>query len=91
MFVVWGNPREGASGILLKFPAGADAGWHWHSAAYLGIVIQVPHTGGPGSVWSQPAGQVHDDKCEKGADCIEFAYFEGKLDFNPEDSAYRFL
>jgi hypothetical protein len=27
------------------------------------------------------------DKCEKGGDCIEFAYFEGKLDFNPEDSS----
>ena len=27
-------------------------------------------TGGPGSVWSQPARQVHDDKCEEGGDCI---------------------
>jgi quercetin dioxygenase-like cupin family protein len=88
MFVVWGNPREGASGLLLKFPAGADAGWHSHSAAYHGIVIQgsathtvkgaAPQTGGPGSVWSQPAGQVHNDKCEKGGDCIEFRVFRGQ-------------
>jgi quercetin dioxygenase-like cupin family protein len=100
MFVVWGNPKEGPSGILLKFPAGADAGWHTHTAAYQGIVIQgkathtvkgaAPQTGGPGSVWSQPAGQVHDDKCEAGGDCIEFADFDGKLDFIPVDSSYRY-
>src|SRR2546425_539414 len=34
MFVVWGNPNRGASMILLKFPAGTDVGWHWHTAAY---------------------------------------------------------
>jgi hypothetical protein len=41
-------------------------------------------------VWSQPAGQVHDDKSEEGGDCIEFAYFDGKLDFIPVDSSYRY-
>ena len=100
MYVVWGNPKEGPSGVLLKFPAGTGAGWHWHTAAYHGVVIQgkathtvkgaAPQTGGPGSVWSQPAGQVHDDKCEEGCDCIEFAYFDGKLDFIPVDSSYRY-
>jgi quercetin dioxygenase-like cupin family protein len=91
--VVWGNPKEGASGILLKFPAGTDAGWHWHPTAYQAVVIQgkfthtfegaAPQTGGPGSVWSQPARQVHDDRCEEGGDCIVFAHFDGKLDFKP--------
>ena len=100
MFAVWGNPNEGASEILQKFPAGMDSGWHWHTAAYQGVVIQgkfthafkgaAPQTGGPGSVWSQPARQVHDDKCEEGGDCIEFAYFDGKLDFIPVDSSYRY-
>jgi quercetin dioxygenase-like cupin family protein len=93
MFVVWGNPNEGASEILQKFPAGMDSGWHWHTAAYQGVVIQgkfthtfkgaAPQTGGPGSVWSQPARQVHDDKCEEGGDCIVVVYFHGKLDFIP--------
>ena len=93
MFVVWGNPNRGASMILLKFPAGTDVGWHWHTAAYQGVVIQgkhthtfkgaAPQTGGPGSVWSQPARQVHDDKCEDGAECIIVAYFHGKRDFMP--------
>jgi len=34
-------------------------------------------------VWSQPARQVHDDKCEEGAECIIVAYFHGKRDFMP--------
>ena len=93
MFVVWGNPNEGPAEIVQNFPAGWDSGWHWHSAAYQGVVIQgkfthtfegaAPQTGGPGSVWSQPAIQVHDDKCEEGSDCIIVVYFYGKLDFIP--------
>ena len=93
MFVVWGNPNEGGSEILQKFPAGMDSGWHWHTAAYEGVVVQgkwthtfkgaAPETGGPGSTYSQPARQVHDDKCEEGAECIIVAYFHGKRDFMP--------
>jgi len=95
IFAVWGNPNKGASEFLQKFPAGMDSGWHWHTAAYEGVVIQgkfthtfkggAPQTGGPGSVWSQPAGQIHDDKCEEGSDCIIVVYFHGKLDFVPVD------
>ena len=69
-----------------------ESGWHWHTAAYDGVVIQgkfthtfegaAPQTGRPGSVWSQPARQVHNDKCEEGADSIIAVYFHGKLDFN---------
>jgi len=91
--VVWGNPNTGASEFLQKFSAGMDSGWHSHTAAYQGVVIQgkfthtfkgaAPQTGGPGSVWSQPAGQVHDDKCEEGGDCIVVVYFHDTLDFNP--------
>jgi quercetin dioxygenase-like cupin family protein len=100
IFAVWGNPNQSASEFLQKFPAGMDSGWHWHTAAYEGVVIQgtfthtskggAPQTGGPGSVWSQPAGQVHDDKCEEGSDCIIVVYFHGKLDFISVDSPYRY-
>jgi hypothetical protein len=61
-----------------------------------GVVIQgkfthtfegaAPQTGGPGSVWSQPAGQVHADKCEGGGDCLIAVYFHDKLDFKPVDT-----
>ena len=30
-----------------------------------------------GSVRSQPARQIHDDKCEEGGDCIVVVYFHG--------------
>ena len=93
--VVSGNPNEGASQFLQRFPAGMDSGWHSHTAAYQGVVIQgkfthtfkgsAPQTGGPGSVWSQPARQIHDDKCEEGDDCIIVVSFHGKLDFKPAD------
>src|SRR5260370_16238616 len=72
MFVVWGNPscgprwtacNEGASEIVQKFPAGMDSGWHWHTAAYEGVVVQgkfthtfkgaAPETGGARVPWSQ--------------------------------------
>src|SRR5262245_66332524 len=59
MFAVWGNPNKGASEILQKFTAGMDSGWHWHTAAYQGVVIEgkfthtfkgaAPQTGGPGT------------------------------------------
>jgi Domain of unknown function (DUF4437) len=99
MFVVWGNPNEGAAEIVQKFPASWDSGWHWHTAAYEGVVVQgkwthtfkgaAPDTGGPGSTYSQPARQVHDDRCEEGAECIIVAYFHGKRDFMPVNMKAR--
>ena len=93
MSVVWGNPNKGASLILQKYPAGMESGWHWHTAAYDGVVIRgkfthtfkgaTPQTGGPGSVWSQPARQVHNDRCEETGDAIIAVYFHDKLDFKP--------
>ena len=38
------------------------------------------------SKWSQPARQVHDDKCEEGGDCMIAVYFHDKLDFKPVDT-----
>lgn len=99
MYVVWGNPEEGSAEIVQKFPAGWDSGWHWHSAAYEGVVVQgrwthtfkgaPPETGGPGSTYSQPARQIHDDRCEEGTGCIIVAYFHGKRDFMPVDIKAR--
>jgi hypothetical protein len=55
-----GESKRGASLILQKYSAGMESGWHWHTAAYQGVVIQgkfthtfegaAPQTGGPGSV-----------------------------------------
>ena len=93
MFVLSGNPNKGPSVILQKYPAGMGSGLHWHTAEYQGVVIKgnfthtvggaAPQTGGPGSMWSQPARQVHADKCEEGGDCIIVVHFNDTLDFNP--------
>lgn len=91
------NPNECASEILLNFSGGMDVGWHTYTAAYHAVVIQGKHThtfkaatpGGPGSVWSQPATELHDDKCEEISDCIVSAYFHGKLDFNPVEGGAK--
>src|SRR5258708_24980485 len=76
MFVVWGNPNEGASEIVQKFPAGWDSGQHWHTAAYEGVVVQgkwthtfkgaAPETGGPSSTYLQPRSHGPECKCGKG-------------------------
>src|SRR5215472_10544257 len=68
MFAVWGNPNEGASEILQKFPAGMDSGWHWHSAAYQGVVIQgkFTHTfkgAAPRQAGRDPCGRNLRDRC----------------------------
>src|SRR5258708_28739746 len=96
MFAVWGNPNEAASLILQKFPAGMDSGWHWHTAAYQGVVIQgkfthtfegpAPQTGGPGSGRAQPARQVHDDKRAEGSDRLIDVYFHDNLDLQAADT-----
>src|SRR5260370_3591263 len=73
-----GESKRGRLEILHKFPAGMDSGWHWHTAAYQGVVIQgkfthtfkgaAPQTGGPGSVWSQPPREVQEGTSEEGGD-----------------------
>jgi hypothetical protein len=93
MFVVWGNPNDGASEILQKFPAGMDSGWHWHTPAYQGVVIQGKFTHIFKGAASRQAcrdrcgrnlrDRSNDDKCEEGGDCTVVVYFHGKLDFIP--------
>ena len=91
-----GETKRGRLVDPAKVSRGHGLGLARHTAAYQGVVIQgkfthtfegaAPHTGGPGSVWSQPARQVHDDKCEEGGDCIIAVYFHDKLDFKPVDT-----
>src|SRR5207245_7498483 len=56
-----GESKHGRLGDLAKVSCGMDSGWHWHTAAYQGVVIQgkfthtfngaAPATGGRGSMW----------------------------------------
>ncbi|MCB1328364.1 MAG: hypothetical protein KDK28_02395 [Maritimibacter sp.] len=37
--VLWGNPAEGESAVMLKFPANFPGGMHTHTHGYHGLVV----------------------------------------------------
>lgn len=68
--VLWGDIRENVpSGVLLKFAAGFTSPPHIHNITYRAVVISgALYNGdenaakmwmGPGSFWTQPAGEPH--------------------------------
>ena len=93
---LWGGDRTKSSdhGILLKIPAGFEAGGHSHTAAYHAVAIQGAwiHTNDAtkngreypvGSYVYQPGKQVHNDICKGPGDCIVFIHQHGPSDFVP--------
>lgn len=93
---LWGGDRTKSSdhGILLKLPAGFEAGGHTHTADYHGVAIQGAwiHTNDAskngreypvGSYVFQPGKQVHNDICKGPSDCILFLHQHGPADFVP--------
>ena len=93
MAVLWGDPQNGESAILLKFPPHFPGGMHKHTYAYHGLVLR----GGsrhwaegaseadaplqtPGDYWYQQAGQVHQDSFPTDEETILFLQFEGPAD-----------
>jgi hypothetical protein len=93
---LWGGDRTKSSdhGILLKIPAGFEAGGHTHTAAYHGVTLQgiwihtndATNKGGDlplGSYVYQPGKQVHNDICKGPAECIVLVHQHGPNDFLP--------
>jgi len=91
--VLWGNPQEGESAVMLKFPPNFPGGMHLHTNSYHGVVVSggSKHwVGGeteanaplqlPGDYWYQKGGQVHQDSFPTDAETILFLQFEGPLD-----------
>jgi len=82
MAVLWGDPKKGPVGFLLKFPAGAVVPSHVHASDYQGVVIsgEFSHSAGkdpavalaPGSYWSQRARLVHANACSAAGPCIVY-------------------
>jgi hypothetical protein len=79
---LWGDRTKGAYGMLLKLPAGFEAGFHAHTADYKAVLISGtwvhPDEGKevaaskeltPGSFVMQPGKVFHNDKCKEGSDC----------------------
>ena len=93
---LWGDRTKGAYGMLLKLPAGFEAGLHTHTADYKAVLVSGTwiHTDEgqeisagkeltAGSYVVQPGKAIHNDKCKEGADCIIFIEQNAKGDFIP--------
>jgi quercetin dioxygenase-like cupin family protein len=90
---LWGERDQGEYGMLIKIPAGFEAGLHAHTGDYHGINLQGiwVHTMGdgqtkelpPGSYVMQPGMQNHNDVCKGPEDCILLIHQRAKGDFIP--------
>ena len=91
---LWGDRDKGGDyAMLLKLPAGSEAGMHAHTGDYhaLNVTGNWIHTneGGaahelpPGSYVMQPGKLFHNDQCKGTADCILFVHQHAKGDFIP--------
>jgi hypothetical protein len=93
---LWGDRAKGGEyAMLLKLPAGADAGMHAHTLDYHAVNVQgtwvhtnegdtsPPKELGVGSYVMQPGKQMHNDQCKGKVDCIIFVHQHGKGDFIP--------
>ncbi len=92
--MVWGDrTKSGEYGMMLKMPAGFEAGRHTHTNDYHGVTIQgtwvhtndgsKPRNLPPGSTVFQPGKQVHNDTCPGKQECIILIRQEGPGDFIP--------
>ena len=98
--VLWGDIREDvASGILLRFADGFSSPSHIHNITYRGVVIQgglhnddptaEPMWMGPGSFWTQPAGENHVTSAEPGNSATAFLeILSGPYLVEPSDKAF---
>jgi hypothetical protein len=96
MAKLWGDRNKGGEyAMLLKLPAGLDAGMHAHTHDYHAVAVQgtwvhtnegdttPPKEFPPGSYVMQPGKQMHGDMCKGKVDCIIFVHQHGKGDFIP--------
>ena len=93
--VLWGDREKGPEyGMLLKMPAGSEAGRHSHTGPYHAVNVQgnwihtndgdpKPHELPPGSYAMQPGKAVHNDMCKGTTDCIIFVHQHAPGDFIP--------
>ena len=94
MVTLWGDRKKGEAAVLIKVPAGWEAGLHAHTADYHAVLVagtwihtvegtdagqELP----PGSYWMQPAKEMHDDRCKEGAECIVLVHTDEKTELIP--------
>jgi quercetin dioxygenase-like cupin family protein len=93
--ILWGDRAKGPEyGMLLKMPAGAEAGWHSHTGAYHAVSVEGNwiHTSSregkpveltPGGHAYQPGKVVHNDSCKGPGECIVLVHQHAPGDFIP--------
>ena len=93
--VLWGDRANGPEyGMLLKMPAGSEAGMHAHTGDYHAVNVQGTwvHTNQgdpkqnelpPGSYAMQPGKAMHNDMCKGTTECIIFVHQHAPGDFIP--------
>jgi quercetin dioxygenase-like cupin family protein len=95
MAALWGDPKKGEYGQLVKFAPGTDVGWHAHTLRSRVVVVSgtiiIEPKGSPateltaGGFLDEPAKFEHRTACKQGADCIFFVHQHGAFDFIPAE------
>lgn len=98
--VLWGDIRKNMpSGVMLRFAAGFSSPPHIHNITYRGVVISgalyngdetaVKKWMGPGSFWTQPAGEPHITAAGRNSGAIAFLeILEGPYLVQPSELAF---
>ena len=98
--VLWGDIKKDVpSGVLLKFADGFSSPPHIHNITYRAVVISgAVHNDdpnaenmwmGPGSFWTQPAGESHITAAAKGGGATAFLeILEGPYLVQPSEKAF---
>ncbi|MEL7451405.1 MAG: DUF4437 domain-containing protein [Pseudomonadota bacterium] len=98
--VLWGDiKRDVGSGAIIRFVDGFSSPPHIHNITYRGVVITgAVHNDdpdaarqwmGPGSFWTQPAGEVHITAARPGAEAVIFLeILEGPYLVQPPEDAF---
>jgi quercetin dioxygenase-like cupin family protein len=94
---LWGDrAKDGDSGTLIKFKAGTDTGWHYHSNAIhlvsiSGALTIEPEGGQPtelrANAFADEAAKVkHRTTCPGPEDCVFVIHMSKKFDFVKADA-----
>lgn len=97
--VLWGDIRKNVpSGVLLRFASGFSSPPHIHNITYRAVVISgALHNDdptaktmwmGPGSFWTQPAGEDHITSASKGGATAFLEILEGPYLVQPSNMAF---
>jgi quercetin dioxygenase-like cupin family protein len=98
--VLWGDPANGPSAMLVKFKKGVSP-FHSHSSDYHLSLLQgtMKHWEEgqreedakplePGSYWFQPANVPHADACLSD-ECLTFVYWLDRRDYKPSGTTKK--